>query len=410
MTSMVGGRSRRLALASLAAAIVAVLAWRILSADDDTGGDAAIEPASEVEPRFLEWAGGQPVGDELWVLGGVAGPVGSRPMISASLPEGWSTNRAVIIYAADGTVRERFLLPDLGGGFSGRVVADADEYLFIGEVCGRGLGCATRGKPLMLRFPAGDPARDSPEIVPLALPALPPANVVGAGSFGVVGLVGDTIWLEQMLDSPSNLGGAVTTARILAVDLSSGKGTEIPLPEGLITTGGTCILGDDLYRTSAVLEGTDVRSVSLHRRTATAIEGTWETVGTLEPNATVFSGHLECLEALDEVIISLNAFPTQLWTHTVGVDGFAPPSVFEGFDGGAVIGVVGGVAVAQANDNSRQVFFTRPKGGEWTEAAGVDQRAWPAIVGGRLVDVSKATEATHVPAPAFEVIDIDLDG
>lgn len=413
MTAMVGGRSRRLALVVLAAVIVAgvAFAWRTADdAGDDRVGGAETEPGSDIEPRFLDLAEAHPVDDELWVLGGAAGPVGSRPMISAAIPEGWQTNRAAIIYAADGTVRERFLLPDLGGRASGQMFDHRGDRLLIGTVCGGDLGCGQGMRHVMVRFPSPDAERQPPEIVPLDLPALPLTDSPRSGLFTAIGIVGDLAWLEQNVEVPLEGGGTVGVIRAVVVDVNTGIGTEVPLPDGWNRPEGMCILDDHVYRSTARGDDGEVTSMSLHRRPAT-VDGEWEEVGALDPGDGNRHTTTRCLDEMDEVVVAVHAFPTQLWTHTVDTEGFAPPARLTGLERGDVLGTVVSetgemLAVAEAGSNSRRVFLTRQKGGPWIEASQVDWRVRPAIVGGRLVDVSKATEATHVPAPAFEVIDL----
>lgn len=415
MTSMIGGRSRRLALAGLAGVIVAAALLLAVLATDDEASVTQPDEAFEVTPRLLAWTSVESVEDDLWVFGGLAGPIGTSPPMSSDIPEGWGTNRTVIVYGTDGSLRERLTLPPLRSYIQiGDVVAHDAGRLIVANTACYAPACDTKDTTFLFRVEPRQSGGSEVTPIPLNVPQPPTTTTVGSGTVRVIGVVDDILWLEQQLDTPLD-GLSIVPIRILAVDLESRVVEVVDLPGGTFIQGTVCLMDHDLFAAGGTLVDSDVQSISLHRRSAESVEGAWDLVGRFEPNDDVYHGSTHCLDASAEVVVSVNAYPTQLWTHTSGTDGFAPPALLAELDGGEVLGAIEPdagrmFAVAQAGSKSQRVFLAHPKGGPWTEVARVDWRVWPAIVGGQLVDVTKAMQATHVPAPAFEVIDIDPDG
>ncbi len=411
-------RKRSVWVGAVAGAVALAAAVALVARDGDETvrggateavGSSSDGASSELERRELYAANAVAVHDEVWVFGGVSGPDGSAPPSTSMLPPGWVANDTVTAYAVDGTVRRRIELDGLGQRtiVGGRVVAVGDDRYLVGGLCNGALagGCGASIDPVLLRFDGDDAVR-----VPLQLPAASLGEEVGAGFVSVLGQGDDgVVWATQDIADSSMLPG-VQPVRLLAIDVSTGVGTEVPLPDGLVNRGTLCVEGEHLYATQAELGDSRLTSVRLLKRPATNDPAEWQPIITPELDLErVSGGTLHCLPA-GELALTVGAYP-QPYVITYNAATAAPvhDPVDLSVDGGAwILGEVSGHTVLQvAVGRERTGFMVHEPGGGWTRSeTEINRDSFPLVVEGELRDVQfvvASTAPTPVEIPQIQV-------
>lgn len=394
-----GGRAR--ALLGLVTAILILAAC----ATDRSGG---VDPTSAtVVRRELFAATAEAVGDELWVHGGIAGPAGSSPPVTSNVPPGWGPNTEVTVYGADGDVRRRVALPvDLDRAIvTGRVLADDGTHFLIGTLCAGAGGCGTQVDPVLFRLDG-----DRGERVGLDLPPTDFGDGAGITMLIPIGHTSGTAWVLQLVESQGQgrgYGGYADRYRLLAIDLESGAGTAIALPEDVYGAEFVCMDGETIFAAQAVVDaGPHLSEVRLLHRPAIVSGGSWQPLAVLPFDRPASSGSLQCISELGDLLLAVGQLPAELVTMSM-VDGSetAPRAMLPGGLPN-LVGLVDGAAVAQAatTDPDSRRLWRRARGEPWREIAPEDLPARfptdprrPAslrVLDGRLYDVQPLTEAS----------------
>lgn len=401
------GRTRRrlaqaVGLVASVALVVAVVVW---IEDDDRGevaatDDALSTPLPPERELFLPLT--TSVGGELWVFGGLSGPDGSSPPSTDMLPEGWGANDLVLVYGPDARLRHSITLPGLSTQslVLGRVLEVDDEHYLLGNVCSglASIGCSSSVDPVLFHIDAeaGEARR-----IELSLPALPPTQEIGVGALSVLGIDERGVaWVTQRV--PVMTPWPVQPARVLGIDVRTGLGREIALPEGHFETGTFCFADGTLYATRAELSGSGATRVEILERPAAPV-GDWQTLA--EPpldQGEVYRGGLTCLESGELVLEFLQTGGHSLTPISMETGAMGEPRV----GGGTLVGHVGGRSVfTRVEDSGTRTIFVRHEG-SWRESSTTLSRdVHPVVFAGELRDAASVLGSTRPNAQSMPVIE-----
>ncbi|MFZ6005666.1 MAG: hypothetical protein ACOYXM_17210 [Actinomycetota bacterium] len=351
--------------------------------------DRGSEPVGAAPSLELFGAQATAVGDELWVFGGVAGPDGSSPPVTSRMPPGWGPNLRVTAYSPDGEVVRLVTLPIDGRRslVGGRVLRTSGVVYLLSSTCDGGFGCGGVADPLLLRFDG-----ERVEEVRLDLPRADYGTQVGGGLLTVLGHTGSTAWALQRVADPSGTA-YVPPQRLLAIELTNGRATEVALPPGLYGTEVLCLGEGQLFAAQADLDDrVNLTAVRILRRHAGVEASVWEEMSE-QPidRGFVGAGGLLCLEDHAELVVWLDGFPTVVTTLSMttgaATAAHATPSNSAGLE---LLGVVEGDAVlgSRTDDGARILWRHRP--GSWEQIANTNppRPSRLIVLDGRLYDVS----------------------
>ena len=394
------GRPRR-------ALLVTATVLLVLGACGADGPEDAGPGSMTVPRRELYGVTAEPLDGELWVHGGIAGPAGSSPPVTSNVPPGWGPNTEVTVYGPDGAVRRRLTLPaDLDGAIvAGHVLADGGTHFLIGTLCAGAGGCGTQVEPVLFRLDG-----DRGERVRLDLPPADFGHDAGVTMLTPIGHTSGTAWVLQLVESQGQgrgYGGYADRYRLLAIDLESGAGTEIALPEDVYGAELVCMDRETIFAAQAVVDaGPHLSQVRVLRRPATVSPGSWQPLAVLPFDRAASTGSLQCVSELSALVLAVGQLPTELFTLSMADGGeTAPRSTLPGGPG-YLLGVVDGAAVslATAVESYDRTLWRHVPGAPWMEYVPQDlperfpadarQPVYLRVLDGRLYDLQPITEAS----------------
>ncbi|MGQ0832716.1 MAG: hypothetical protein ACT4OV_13670 [Microthrixaceae bacterium] len=328
------------------------------------------------------------VDDEVWVFGGSSGPGGSSPPVTGILPAGWGPNRKITHYAADGSVTQRLELPASmpGSIVGGRLVGDdAGKRWLIGNLCDVGVGCGTDVDPFLARIDG-----EQVERVALDLPAVDFGNEVGVGFLTVLGQVAGTVWALQEVGG-SSVPDYVEPQRLLAIDLATGRGVDVPLPADVYGPTVVCLGDRHLHVAQADLdERLNLTAVRLLRRPATVEPAEWLTIAEMAVDrGYVGGGALQCVESSRELMLTLYVLPTEVMTFEMRTGAKVSTHTMPTESGGALlVGEIADAALVTSRTETGGQQLWRYRSGSWLrlDEAEPARDAVLVVVDGRLVD------------------------
>lgn len=395
-------RVRRERAAVALAVLLTAAGVAACGATDDPGRSAT---ASTVPAQELFATHATAIGDQLWVFGGIAGPDGSTPPVTGVTPPGWGPNLAVTVYAPDGEVVRRTSLradiQDVVAG--GRILRVGDIYYLVGNLCGS-FACGQRVEPLLVRLSDDNAVR-----IPLDLPPADYGDVVGAGFLSVVGQSRSTAWVLQQVADPTGTA-YVEPQRLLAIDLASGRAMAVALPTGLYGTEVLCLGGDHLFAAQAELdERANLAAVQILRRPASFELADWEVLTELSVTlGYVGGGQLQCIDEHDELMLSLDATPTEVTTLSMTTGDRSGAHTMTDSSGARFLGLVGGNAVvmSQAETGARILWLHQPGSWKRLQDPYVRQDAALVVLDGQLYDMQHVLKASQPGAGRLVPVDI----
>jgi hypothetical protein len=348
-------------------------------------GDSS-DPEPE-PPTALFGASVTVLSDEIWVHGGLAAPVGTSPPVTSVIPPGWVPNQTVVHYDTSGSVEAVIALPELQHpiAFSTVLVSSGHRYL-LGSICRGAGGCGRETEPVLMELTAPE-AR----LIPLDLPSAAFTDDVGAELLRPLGSAPGLAWTLQGLgEQGAGYGGLADQHRLLAIDLETGVGTDVPLPDGIYGEQLVCMADERVFAAQAeVTQQGQVRSVRILGRDARITDSEWELLVELPITSEgVIYGQLLCLEGTQELLLSLQGPEAELVTLSMTNGRETAPRVKLPPGASYALGTSEGQAVLLTMEGSRPVLWRHERDSPWAAQPSVtlSQRSWPILLDGRLYE------------------------
>ena len=393
------GRSRRIFLAALCVAgstVGVAFLIGVFAANDDPADElvAPTTPAPEAEQLYnvLTW----PLRDNVWVYTGIAGPEGSAPPVSTLSGPGWSPNRTVSEYSADGELLRRVRLPAGAEPSGGPAVAVGDStYLFAND--------------RMVEIEGDDATVIDLELPPAELTV---TNVLSAP----MPIGAHEQWILAWQDDG---GGTIPPSapsddRLLRIDRETGEVTVIELPPLVPDLrSAVCLRGGDLYIATATLVDVDLLSeVAILTRPVDSDSSDWSPVATIGfDRPRVSGGSLQCLQNSDELLVQVRATPPMLVTVPLVPEGEPVfyADVLEDDDIGLHwLGIVGGRELfASDSYRYRASLYARTADGSFERVIdGLESTTHLVVLDDSLHDATGLTTSTDPSKVSIEPVDV----
>ncbi len=338
-------------------------------------------------PTALFGASVTVVSDEIWVHGGLAAPVGTSPPVTSVIPPGWVPNQTVVRYDTNGSVEAVIALPELQHpiAFSTVLVSSGHRYL-LGSICRGAGGCGRETEPVLMEL-----REPEARLIPLDLPSAAFTDDVGAELLRPLGSAPDLGWTLQGLgEQGAGYGGLADKHRLLAIDLETGVGTDVALPEGIYGEQLACMADERIFVAQAeVTQQGQVQSVQLFAHDARLTAPDWELLAEVPiTKEQVTYGQLGCLLGTQELVLSLQASETELLTLSMANGRETAPRVTLPQGPSFPLGTSDGEAVLLTSEGSQQALWRHQRDSPWTKEAGVQlpQGSWPFLVEGTLYE------------------------
>jgi hypothetical protein len=359
-------------------------------------GDTS-DPPSE-HPAALHAPSLTVVADEVWVHGGLAAPVGTSPPVTSLIPPGWGPNHVVARHSSRGAVVQLIRLPAMENpiGFS-RVLADRDRRFLLGSTCRGAGGCGRETEPVLLRLE--EPVAEE---VRLELPPATFGDDVGAELLWPLGSAdGAGFTLQGLGDRGVGYAGRADRHRLLAIDLETGVGTEVPLPAGIYGEQLVCMAGARIFAVQAdVTAHGEVQAARIYSMDARNLVGDWVLLAEIPIAPTKAThGQLGCLEGTRELLVSVQGSEAEVLTLSMTDGRETAPRLILPLppERASPLGASDVEAVLVTGDGHRAVM-RRAGDAPWAVDPDVvlSPSSWPILVDGVLRDAARLRERLHL--------------